>query len=67
MEKNKNKYDKELQEYFEIYDTCHEKCNSDKIMNVINNIKKYDDINRLCKIDCISIIYKKLHNGTNTK
>ena len=62
--KSKNK---EIQKYFEIYDKCHKKCHSEKIINMVNDVAEYDKINQLCKIDCISIIYSKLYNEQFTK
>jgi hypothetical protein len=66
-----NIYNNNTKEYFEMHDKCYKKCESKKIMNIINDIDndidKYDDINRLCKIDCMSIIYSKLHNEPYTK
>jgi hypothetical protein len=67
MNNIKNIYNNDTKEYFEIYDKCYKKCESKKIMNIINNIGKYDDINQLCKIDCMSIIYSKLYNEPDTK
>jgi hypothetical protein len=67
MNNIKNIYNNDTKEYFEMHDKCYKKCESKKIMNIINDIDKYNDINRLCKIDCMFIIYSKLHNEQYTK